>query len=129
MKLHSDLIISRDVWTAANRARRVHGQDIYVDDEMNCGSRKRNAAVSFRCFSEHGKRSTNPGTSRDRTTYKAATWTAWGYVIAELFALDPKAIIGTYDGVEDFAAKCQQAISYREKYGDTIAFLDIAVAA
>jgi hypothetical protein len=41
--------------------------------------------------------------------YAAATWDEHGHIFARLFDTDPEAIIGHYDGREDFHAQTHDA--------------------
>lgn len=45
----------------------------------------------------------------------AASWTAYGYLIARLFLVDPAAIIGSYKGVADFVKQCEQCRAWKTK--------------
>lgn len=77
---------------------RSHGCDIHLDDYRE----GKHGAKQFWCGSVNGRYAAN------RHTYsytRAASWAAWGYVIAELFNRDPNAHIGQYRGVDDFIAK------------------------
>lgn len=46
----------------------------------------------------------NPMGYAENYTEKALTYNEWGYWIANVFEFDPDAIIGPYDGVDDFVA-------------------------
>jgi hypothetical protein len=112
MKLHSDTLTTGDVMAACQVARQNFGQDVYCEESANVGSRSRRNGVIFYLESLHGRRSNN----RQRSDgVRAASWSAWGYVIAELFNLDPNAIIGQYAGVADFRNQCEAARKHREK--------------
>jgi hypothetical protein len=54
---------------------------------------------------------------------RAASWTAYGYVISCLFAHDPDARIGPYRGRADFIAK---VTTYAWLRGESSAFLALA---
>jgi hypothetical protein len=91
---HSTLT-DTDVREAIARAVFVHGQDIHLE-ELVTGTR---GGIQFWCYSQNGKFSTG---RNDSHGLKAATWTAYGYVIAELFSRDPNAHIGHYRGRDHF---------------------------
>jgi hypothetical protein len=55
-------------------------------------------------------------TQRDRDL-RAATWDAWGYVIAYLFNKDPFARVGFYDNEADFVEKVRK---YKPKDMDAL---------
>jgi len=61
--------------------------------------------VQFWCNSAHGRYATG----RNEDTGRAATWAAWGYVIAELYCLDPNAHIGHYRSRHHFITAVYQA--------------------
>jgi hypothetical protein len=115
MKLHSDTLTVGDVAEAAALARAQHGQDIYVAELVATGSRRRRGGVSFRGFAEHGRYATN-GAVHGVDRPRAATWSAWGYLIAELFRRDPAAIIGQYADVAAFIASCEEMHERVAKY-------------
>lgn len=125
MKLYSDIITGSAVYEAALRARTEHGQDIYVEDLSEKKGRKRAHSITLYCGSEHGRYAVNrPQTAwrgRDRT--RAASWTAWGWLLAILFKQDPHAVMGEYDGAADFERQCLDMIEYRRRYGDNVDFL------
>jgi hypothetical protein len=104
-----------DVLIAISRTRGFHDQDIWLD-EIHTGAR---GAITFYCESEHGKYSTgrnHPNGAR------AASWTAWGWLIAELFTYDPDAHIGTYRGRDHFIRciySAQRSYILRESLGVT----------
>lgn len=107
MKLHSDIIDSGSLYYAAMQTRRDHGQDFQIGEVLDCGSRKRAHGVSFKGYALTGRYSTNSGIY-GADSPRAATWSAWGYLIAELFKVDPHAVIGYYDGVADFERQCRE---------------------
>lgn len=114
--MHSDKLTKRDVLDAATIARSGYGQDIYVDEIMSNGSRSRASAVTFYAASANGSRASN---RHGKTSAKAASWTAYGYLIAELFRRDADAIVGPYNGADDFA---RQVTRYTPK-GESLDFL------
>lgn len=103
MRINANSIIdTHDVAAAVSRARNEYGQDIYLD-EVTVGEK---GAINFYCASVSGRYSVN---RRGRTNARAASWTAWGYVIATLFSIDPWAHIGQYKGMSDFVTKIGEA--------------------
>lgn len=122
-------LTASDVREAASFARE-RGQDIYVE-EIATSPR---GAVTFYCEAEHGRYATNRQ-GRGGSTGRAATWTAWGWLIAELFRRDPDARIGQYRGVDDFRRQCSEmrqhhdfrrraGVSRKAEPGEDISFLE-----
>ena len=103
----------QDVREAAKFARE-QGHDIWID-ELHVGKR---GAITVYCESHTGNRRCNGREGR------AASWTAWGWFIADLFAKDPEATIGFYKGVEDFVKQCRQMGKYN---GHSTSFLSLLV--
>jgi len=128
MKLYSDKLGPADVYTAFSDARRIDQQDIYVVDvrlfrprgpELN--------GVEFYAESNCGTRATGHraiGSYPLSDVPRAASWTAYGYVIARLFALDPSARVGFYKSRADFIA----TVTRRVPRGESNAFLSLASA-
>lgn len=116
MKLHSDKLTKQDVLDAAVIANHGYKQDIYVDEIMSNGSRSRASGVTFYAASDNGRRSSN---RQGKTSAKAASWTAYGYLIAELFRRDADAIVGPYDGAGDFARQ----VTRHTPRGESLDFL------
>ena len=83
-----------DVQEAVSLARK-RGRDIWIQ-EISQGSR---GAITFYCESHWGKYAIG---RNDSQGHKAASWTSFGWVIAELFTRDPDAIIGQYRGRDHF---------------------------
>lgn len=96
-----------DVRLAAHYAR-SKGHDIFIA-ELEESPR---GAITFYCESEHGRRATNRGGGPSQFyggTGRAASWTAWGWLIADLFARNPMpGTIGFYKDIEDFKASCKR---------------------
>ena len=126
---HSTLT-ANDVRSAVTRARTEFDQDIYLDD-ISVGPK---GAIEFYCASEHGKFACN----RRNSDTRAATWVAWGYVIADLYRRDPDARIGFYRGVNHFRTWCyecqeqfynlRKSLSIRNRNGGNgsdVSFLDL----
>jgi len=108
MKLHSDIITKTDVDNTARLVRERYGQDIWIESVETRNSRSRDHSITFYAYSLNGKR------SRNRREGRAATWTAYGYLIAELFNCDPDAKIAWYDSPGDFRDKCAQFAQGRD---------------
>jgi len=93
-------------------ARDVDRQDICLDDiraftprQTGPQGRPWRYGVEFYAESKCGTYATGHrpvGSYPLDSVARAASWTAYGYVIARLFVLDPHAVIGWYDGVGDF---------------------------
>lgn len=118
MKIHSDVLTVEDVVQCASLCRARHGVDVQIGELVATGSRKRAHGVTFKGYALSGRYAANSGV-HGADSPRAATWSAWGYLIAELFARDPAAIIGTYDGAADFVAQCESAAQTRHDYPDT----------
>ena len=110
MRITSKTTLTKLDLYAAERYAQRFGNDIHIDS-LAVSPR---GAITFYCVSYNGTRRCN---GRDGF---AATWSAWGYLIAELFNRDPSAIIGQYRGREDFIRKCREW----QPAGQSIAFLD-----
>jgi hypothetical protein len=98
-----------DVYAAARYAR-SKGHDIDVASIITAPR----GGITFYCSSMYGKRAAN-----GRPGERAASWTAWGWLIADLLKRDPNAIVGQYKGVEDFKRQCRE---YMPK-GENVEFL------
>lgn len=72
----------------------------YVDE---LGLSEGDAAKCAKRAGRRGSRNTDRAQTTGNT--RCANWLEWGAFIWDLFMLDPKAVIGTYDGVFDFANK------------------------
>lgn len=117
MKIHSDVLTVEDVVQCASVCRADHGVDVQIGELVATGSRKRARGLTFKGYALSGRYAANSGVY-GADSPRAATWSAWGYLIAELFARDPGAIIGTYDGAADFVAQCENAARQRRDYPD-----------
>lgn len=122
-------LTASDVRSAIAKARHEHHQDIYLDELIE-GS---HGAIQFWCVSQNGKFSTGRSHPNGK---RAASWTAYGYVIAELFKCDPDARIGRYRGVGHFEEVIYRArdsfylrqslgIRQRSDHGENIEFLEL----
>lgn len=112
MRLYSDIIDRAALHAAAFTVRHELHQDIYIEDCESTHGRRRKHSLNFHCASFSGSRRQNRNGSRE----PAASWAAWGWLIAELFRRDPNAHIGQYKGVSDFRRRCQSAHDHRVKY-------------
>jgi len=118
-------LTSEDVWNAVITARNEHDQDIHIQD-LKVGTK---GAIQFWCESLNGKYAIG---RNDSAGHKAASWTAWGYVIAELFKRDPEARIGHYKNRDHFIEQCEDMANRRNQYqlrtdkGEDISFLHYA---
>lgn len=108
MKLHSDVLTKTDIHQACTVANQ-HGQDIFCDEIVEQGSQKRKRGITFYCEALSGPRSRN-----GRDGY-AASWDAYGWVIAELFNRDPNAIIGWYESPSHFLLECRTQAERRKE--------------
>lgn len=94
MKIHSDILTTRDVY-AATSAAGMRGVTAERLEEHGSRSRARSFDVTLR---GNSTRKPNPGTGGryfDEGEY-AATWDEWGMFIHALYEADPKALIGDY---------------------------------
>ena len=116
MIVYSDTLTENDLYEAALRARDEFGQDIWIDEISSGRSRKRNGRITFYAKSMNGRRARNgrPG--------RAASWTAYGYLIAELFRRDSEAIIGIYNSPTEFHEICSHNYGVT---GESIDFLNL----
>jgi hypothetical protein len=128
MKIHSNILSEVHVMNAARKAR-DNGADIDVYDLSSHGSRKRNSRIDFYAKSENGKHASAHGGwgGSGNTTVRAASWSDYGYLMAELFRIDPNAIIGQYDGLDSFKDRCRSEWLRRRNMGDPcdIGFLNV----
>lgn len=120
IKAGSELTIG-NVYDAAARAN-LRGQDIHAHEVVQ-GKR---GAITFYAYSLNGRYATGRNDGE-----RAATWDAWGYLIAELYNLDPRATIGPYKNATDFIQKCASERDRIARYRPqdaathTAAFLDV----
>jgi hypothetical protein len=112
MRIHSDILTGNELRT------NLYGLGCYLECSSH-GSRKR--ARAFEVHLSHDRDDVhryacNPGTSypsreREPIGEVAATWDDWGVWIDRLFDLDQKAIIGQYDGRQDFIDQTLRFVS------------------
>lgn len=128
MRIHTDTLTKQDLW-----AKLPDGCDLEVTSH---GSRKRDHAFEVKIEARRGtdahgiKRAYARNTgNRGADTYypsgyegyqtpvdewdRAATWVEWGDWMVELFKLDPRAIIGPYDGPDEFVRITQEYAPHR----------------
>ena len=102
MRIHSDTLIRRSFTNALTRASL---DDVWVEDYSEHRSTKRARGFEIRLGAEHktGRRRRNSGKygAGDRWPM-AATYDEHGAWIAELYRIDPNAIIGPYTSREQF---------------------------
>ena len=126
MKIYSDKLTESDVRAAFTRARQDHNADIYIEDIREFRPRTHAHGIEVFAESMHGKHVTGHIPARasgPRDGYpRAASWDDWGFVIAQLFRIDPLARVGFYDGKADFLTK----VSGCPRKGSPLAFLDVA---
>ena len=104
MKIHTDTLTSSQLYAAQ------HGLPVYLESVQK-GSRSRARAfdVHLSADKDEAHRFNTNFYPNDRVGDAAATWDEWGIWIDRLFMLDPEAIIGQYDGVDDFYSQTRNA--------------------
>jgi hypothetical protein len=115
VRIHSDWLDSLHLTQAVSYAQEMlpeHGT-IWIEQNEVSGSKSRKRAITFRLEGDgsHSKRKTNSGKWGGGENY-AATWDQWGYVLAFLFDVDPKATVSTghkYDGYDNYHAQTKGA--------------------
>lgn len=129
MKLYSDILTDVDVFEAFNNARNLHNQVIWSVDVRSFKPRSQYAnGVEF--FAEgnspHATGHRVIGSYPLGSVSRAATWSAYGYVIAALYQKDESAKIGFYKSKQDFILSCMSQWSHRQQYKrETIDFLKL----
>ena len=130
MRIYSNKLTVAKVLHAFAAAREIADADIRAVDARSFTPRGTNNlwanGIEVYAESRHGNAATGhapigPG-PRDHLP-RAASWTGYGWVIAYLFAEDPDARIGFYDGVADFIA--QVRASHRGERGESTDFLTL----
>lgn len=113
MKITAASGLTREDVREAVALARSRGQDIHIA-ELDVGPR---GAITLYCESFSGTYAVNRPQegyfARDRP--RAASWAAYGWVIAELFRRSPGAHIGQYKSVEDFRKWCRELHEYWER--------------
>jgi hypothetical protein len=114
VRLYSDKITEADLCRAFRLARLENGADIWPEDVRTFRPRRagfRNG-LHFYAYSHCGNRPTGHrmiGSYPLDDVARAASWDAYGYVIARLFMIDRQAHIGQYCGVADFRRQVRQS--------------------
>lgn len=94
MRIHTDKLTRGDL-VSADKA------GAYFAGLTEHGSRKRDHAFEVKLRGDSKRR---PNFYDGGGDY-AATWDQWGVFFGELFRIDPNAIIGPYDGADDYSHK------------------------
>jgi hypothetical protein len=120
MRIYSDRLTAADVRSAFSSARLVNEADIYAQDlrEFHPRDGHRNG-VEVYAYSYSGNRASahgpiHRGFGSDEDAPRAASWDAYGWVIARLYLIDPDARIGQYRDVADFIRQVSEATYRRE---------------
>lgn len=154
MRIHSDIINSTMILPAlqAAQAKGRVADHVQLAGATPHGSRKRKFATEFSIGTHDGtsfisdevreylegcgldnaamnrakRRWARNGYKYDENMPRSATWHEWGHFIAELFVVDPNAVIGPYDGASSFHYQTYESQSdYRLSHnGRCYAFLD-----
>lgn len=114
MRINAGSKLTRADVYAAVAVALEHGQDIDVC-ELAVSPR---GAITFYGYSLNGTRNTNRSDGN-----KAASWSAWGWLIAELYNRDPNARIGQYKSASSFMLQCREAnerVRLAEHHGYTV---------
>jgi hypothetical protein len=83
--------------------KRAHAYEIQLGTDNKYSGRDLNKNGSIK-----NRRPKNTGQYGSSQVY-AASYDEWGWFIAGIFAADPDAIFGPYDGLEDFVDKTHSA--------------------
>lgn len=129
MKVYSEILTEWSVRDAFMSARLTDGQDIHLDGIRSFRPRKGGFGTEFWAQSLNGKVASGHrpigsyplSLENGSDVARAASWSAYGYVIARLYLVDPDAKIGIYDNAQDFAEKVR---SYTPR-GQHTGFLDL----
>jgi hypothetical protein len=135
MKIYSNAIVPSSVYDAFRTARSVHQADIYAEDVRWFTPRRAGFARGVELFahSHNGTRASAHASieeqrgSRDHLN-RAASWDAYGYVIAYLYRLDAGAVIGPYRNREDFVRQVRAEAPRRRSEAAFLSVLDTADA-
>ena len=116
MKVYSDILTEDKVRRAFASARSC-GADIWMSDIRTWKPRGHAYGTEFWAESHHGTKASAHWPLADsgnrRNAPRAASWSAYGWLIAILFRDDPDARIGCYDGAAVFVAKVEQEAARR----------------
>lgn len=115
MRIYTDTMGPREIRSALTDAA-PEAPHVFIDKfDTNLSARKRRIRHDVALYGEgpHHTRLRNPG-SRDHSDNDryAATWMDWGWFIAVMFRHEPTAIIGEYDGIENFHTKTAQRVRH-----------------
>lgn len=115
MKVHTDTIGLLDIRYALQDAQR-EASNVWIDHDaytFTRNGRKRKMTHNVLLIGEGARhtRRRNSGGFGAKTDDFAATWMDWGWFIAVMFRYEPTAVIGQYDGREDFLDQTRRAIS------------------
>lgn len=116
MRVYTDTIGYHEIYAAQHdSSTESPGVSIYeLGTTAKARKRKMRHDVSLHGFGARHTRYRNPGTSGGgHDNVFAATWMDWGWFIAVMFRYEPTAIIGEYDGREDFLARTARAAAYK----------------
>lgn len=105
MYIRSDLLVADDIRAAFADARQFDGQDIYITDMREF--RPRGYARGFQLYAGA---LAGRNASAHAPDVKAATWDAYGYVMARLYKTDPGAKIASYANLAEFCRSTGQYI-------------------
>lgn len=117
MRIYSNIIVVDDVLWAFRQAREQHGQDIHIEDIRTWKPRGYDHGVEVWGYADHGRY----GSGRGTPGLRAASWDAWGYVIAYLFNTDPHARVGWYDNEAHFV----EMVRKHPRTGSDLPFLQV----
>lgn len=114
MRLHTNTHTWQSIREALDRAKRAGkvAQHVHIEtlDERGSRSKARAFEISLRAYNKiegDGRRRPNQNTG-ERELW-AATYDEWGWFIAELFAVEPDAVFGSYIGRHGFDAATKTA--------------------
>lgn len=115
MKIHSDILTIIDLQAALHTPTRI--AEVY-GEFMQVGSRSRSRGFIVKLTSSDETRPHKSGfANADTRNERAASWDDWGIWMDRLFDLDPNAIIGQYNGRDDFYSQTRRVRNYiREEY-------------
>lgn len=113
MKIHSDILTRENLLE--------HVPDGVTLELAEKGSRKRRHAFDVEMAAEPGEDAHGVPRRYSRMSGgpdRAATWVEWGDWMVELFKLDENAVIGDYDGREDFVRRTYDTAPHRPEDED-----------
>lgn len=111
MRIHTNVLTATD-FHAALRETGLQAEGVFVDTTSLHRSTKRAQGIEFRLAAQPGRdrfgkarrpRQTGQwGAEQSGGYLKGATYAEHGVWMARLFEMDPEAIVGPYDGADDF---------------------------